>query len=90
MAEMARLQAENSALRGNCNLWRQRAEIHASATLGLLSLARSTHCFASKVKHERDELEHQFETLKAKMVEADQYVSFCISLLSFFKFRFVL
>lgn len=74
ISECGRLNAENSAMKINCSLWRKRAELHAAATLGLLSLARSARDHALHMKNENDELKRQLNVLKRKL-DPDQYVT---------------
>lgn len=71
LAEAARLNAENSALRTNCAMWRRRAEVHAAATLGLLGLARQTRDHAVRMKFERDEFQKRYGDLK-RMFEDEE------------------
>ncbi|RDB15358.1 hypothetical protein Hypma_004657 [Hypsizygus marmoreus] len=65
--ENARLNAENHALRTNCEMWRRRAEVHGAATLGLLGLARIARDEAVKMRHERDEVYKHYHSLKRKL-----------------------
>ncbi|KAH9479178.1 E3 ubiquitin-protein ligase RNF114 [Psilocybe cubensis] len=73
--ELARLRAENQALRNNCSMWRKRAEMHGTANLGLLNFARMVRDQASMLVRERDELKRHCHALKRKMqdVELSQY-----------------
>ena len=73
-SEIASLRAENSALKNNTALWRQRAEVHASATLGLLSLVRSTQLHAANSLKAKKDAECQISTLKRKIEDVEQYV----------------
>ncbi|KAI4526759.1 hypothetical protein K525DRAFT_188276 [Schizophyllum commune Loenen D] len=70
--DRARMQAENAALRANCGLWRKRAEVHAAATLGLLSLVRQARDCAIQMKNERDEIAMRYNVLKRKS-EDEEY-----------------
>ncbi|KAF8997900.1 hypothetical protein BDQ17DRAFT_1248120 [Cyathus striatus] len=71
--EIARLRAENAALRTNCDMWRRRAEVHGAATLGLLELTRMARDQAIHVSRERDELQKRCHSLKRRLDE-DEYV----------------
>ncbi|KIM39682.1 hypothetical protein M413DRAFT_447140 [Hebeloma cylindrosporum] len=66
-SELARLRAENIALRNNCALWRKRAEMHGAANLGLLNFARVVRDQASHLARERDELQTRCHSLKRKV-----------------------
>jgi len=66
-SELARLRAENIALRNNCALWRKRAEMHGAANLGLLNFARVVRDQASHLARERDQLQTRCHSLKRKM-----------------------
>ncbi|KAF8892190.1 hypothetical protein BD779DRAFT_97380 [Infundibulicybe gibba] len=68
--EIARLTAENQALRKNCGMWRRRAEVHSAATLGLLGLARITRDQVLEMKVEKDKVEIQYHSLKRKFEES--------------------
>jgi hypothetical protein len=65
--EVARLHAENAALRRNCQLWRKRAEAHGSTTLNLLRFATLARDEAVKSRRERDEVHCHYRKLKAKL-----------------------
>ena len=67
ISECARLQAENDALKVNSALWRKRAEVHAGATLGLITLVRGARDHALKWKTEKEELERQTNILKRRL-----------------------
>lgn len=47
--EIARLNAENIALRTNCLEWRRRAEVHSAATSGLLKFTHALRNHAVKM-----------------------------------------
>lgn len=68
--ENGRLNAENSALKVNCEMWRKRAEAHGAATLGLLNTARLAKEYTMKMQQERDELRSQCEVLKRQLTDA--------------------
>jgi putative heme degradation protein len=70
--ENGRLNAENAALRINCEMWRKRAEAHGAATLGLLRAARVAKEQAFRMVQERDELQRQCDLLK-RQLEGDKY-----------------
>ncbi|TFK39702.1 hypothetical protein BDQ12DRAFT_603031 [Crucibulum laeve] len=76
--EAARLRAENSALRTNCNMWRRRAEVHGAATLGLLELTRMARDQAVQIARERDEFQRRCNTLKRKLHD-EECVPFFLS-----------
>ena len=63
--EYEKLLAENASLRACSFVWRKRAAVHASATLGLVGLARMARDYALQMKKERDELETKYNELKA-------------------------
>jgi hypothetical protein len=63
------LKSENDALNALCNMWRGRSEAHASATMGLLSMAHSMKDQFLQMKTERDELEKQCNVLKDRLGE---------------------
>lgn len=75
-SELARLRAENHALRNNCLMWRKRAETHGAANLGLLNFARVVRDQASILARERDELRKNCSALKRKIDEMDDRLSF--------------
>ncbi|KAF9444867.1 hypothetical protein P691DRAFT_676798 [Macrolepiota fuliginosa MF-IS2] len=58
--EVARLRAENDALRHNCFMWRKRAEVHSAATLGLLELSRTAKDQVLHVARQRDMIQNNF------------------------------
>lgn len=64
--ECDRLRAENASLRSCCETWRKRAAVHASASLGLVGLARLARDHAIKVRKEYTELNLKYNTLKRK------------------------
>ncbi|OCH84503.1 hypothetical protein OBBRIDRAFT_864110 [Obba rivulosa] len=64
------LRAENASLRTCCFVWRRRAAVHASATLGLVGLARITRDHALKLKAEKDVLQSRYDALKRKYDES--------------------
>ncbi|KAF9466153.1 hypothetical protein BDZ94DRAFT_1158854 [Collybia nuda] len=68
--ENGRLNAENSALRVNCEMWRKRAETHGAAILSLLNAARIAKEQVSKTERERNELQNQCEILKRRLSSA--------------------
>ncbi|KAF9560129.1 hypothetical protein CPC08DRAFT_636975 [Agrocybe pediades] len=70
-SELARLRAENHALRNNCLMWRKRAETHGAANLGLLNFARVVRDQASILARERDELRRHCSALKRKIDDID-------------------
>ncbi|CDO68826.1 hypothetical protein BN946_scf184805.g35 [Trametes cinnabarina] len=63
-AECERLLAENASLRSCCFVWRKRAAVHATATMGFVGLARLARDYALKMKRERDEFEAKYNELK--------------------------
>lgn len=65
--EMARLRAENHALRNNCSMWRKRAEAHGEANLNLLKFARALRDQASQIARDRNELETRCFMLKKQL-----------------------
>ncbi len=69
-SEMARLRAENHALRNHCALWRKRAETHREANLTLLNLARVLRDQASQIARDRNDLEKRCFLLK-QMIDGD-------------------
>ena len=68
-AEYERLLAENASLKTCCFIWRKRAAVHASATLGLVGLARIARDYALRMKKERDEFETRYNELKKQYDE---------------------
>ncbi|EJF64436.1 hypothetical protein DICSQDRAFT_145081 [Dichomitus squalens LYAD-421 SS1] len=68
-AEYEKLLAENVSLKACCFIWRKRAAVHASATLGLVGLARIARDYALRIKSERDELETRYNELKKRYDE---------------------
>lgn len=58
--ELARLRAENDALRYNCLMWRKRAEVHSAATLGLLELSRTAKDQIVQVVQQRDTIQKDY------------------------------
>ncbi|EMD39241.1 hypothetical protein CERSUDRAFT_81989 [Gelatoporia subvermispora B] len=60
------LRAENASLRTCCYVWRRRAAVHASATLGLVGLARLTRDHALKLKAEKDMMQSRYDELKKR------------------------
>jgi len=70
VTEMARLRAENHALRNHCALWRNRAETHGKANLTLLNLARVLRDQASQIARDRNDLEKRCFLLK-QMIDGD-------------------
>jgi hypothetical protein len=71
--ENRRLQAEISALRTNCEMWRKRAEAHGAATLKLSTLLRIARDEASRVQRqvEQNELVQQYGVMKGRF-EGDE------------------
>ncbi|KAI0675587.1 hypothetical protein C8Q78DRAFT_963034 [Trametes maxima] len=63
-AECTRLLAENTSLRSACFVWRKRAAVHATATMGFVGLARIARDYGLKMKKERDEFETKYNELK--------------------------
>ncbi|KXN90701.1 hypothetical protein AN958_03986 [Leucoagaricus sp. SymC.cos] len=61
--EISRLRSENDALRHNCLMWRKRAEVHSSATLGLLELSRTARDQIIQVSQERDAIQRDYMKL---------------------------
>ncbi|THH14648.1 hypothetical protein EW146_g5716 [Bondarzewia mesenterica] len=70
--ERARLRAENAALRTSCLAWRQRADAHAAAHLGLATFARVARDYARMLHTQRDELAQRCESLKRKYGVEDE------------------
>ncbi|KAH9940744.1 uncharacterized protein BXZ73DRAFT_98574 [Epithele typhae] len=66
-AECDRLLAENASLRTASYVWRKRAAVHASATLGLSGLARLARDYGLAMKKERDEMEGKLKELQEKL-----------------------
>lgn len=66
-SEMARLRAENHALRNSCFLWRKRAETHGEANLNLLKFAQAIRDQASQISRDRNELEKRCFMLKRQL-----------------------
>lgn len=64
--ECDRLRAENASLRACCEVWRKRAAVHASASLGLVGLARLARDHAIKMRKENCELQQKYVSLKRK------------------------
>jgi hypothetical protein len=62
--ELARLHAEKEALRLNCSMWKKRAEVHSSATLGMLELSRVARDQVVQVSRDRDTLQRNYLKLK--------------------------
>ena len=67
LPEISRLQAENHALRNQCDMWQKRAEIQGSANLNLIKLANTIRDQASHLARERDELQRHCSWLKSKL-----------------------
>lgn len=65
-AECDRLRAENASLRSCCEVWRKRAALHASASLGLVGLARLARDHAIRVRKEQAQLQERCVALKRK------------------------
>lgn len=65
--ELARLRHENQTLKSHCTLWRRRAELHGSATLGLLDFARMVRDQAAALARERDDWARRCHSLKRKL-----------------------
>ncbi|KAI0332716.1 hypothetical protein GY45DRAFT_1229534, partial [Cubamyces sp. BRFM 1775] len=63
-AECERLLAENVSLKSCCFVWRKRAAVHATATMGFVGLARLARDYGLKMKKERDEFETKYNELK--------------------------
>ncbi|KAI0664499.1 hypothetical protein C8Q70DRAFT_895680, partial [Cubamyces menziesii] len=63
-AECERLLAENASLKSCCFVWRKRAAVHATATMGFVGLARLARDYGLKMKKERDEFETKYAELK--------------------------
>ncbi|KAI0766153.1 hypothetical protein BD413DRAFT_481616 [Trametes elegans] len=63
-SEYERLLAENASLKNCCYVWRKRAAVHATATMGFVGLARLARDFGLKMKKERDEFETRYNELK--------------------------
>ncbi|KAF5362325.1 hypothetical protein D9756_002228 [Leucocoprinus leucothites] len=61
--EIARLRAEVEALKHNCSLWRRRAEVHSSATTGLLELSRTARDQIVQTCRERDTIQRNYHKL---------------------------
>ncbi|KAJ3561180.1 hypothetical protein NP233_g10352 [Leucocoprinus birnbaumii] len=61
--EVARLRAEVEALRHNCSLWRRRAEVHSSATVGLLELSKTARDQIIQTCRERDTIQRDYYKL---------------------------
>ncbi|GBE89521.1 hypothetical protein BKA93DRAFT_500477 [Sparassis latifolia] len=74
--ECDRLRAENAALKATCIVWRKRAAVHATATLGLVGLARLARDSALKMKSERDFLESRYNALKRSFEESQTLSTF--------------
>jgi len=74
--ELDALRAENASLRTCCFVWRRRAAVHASATLGLVGLARMTREHALKMKAEKDELQSRYDTLRKSYEESQTLSTF--------------
>ncbi|GJE98537.1 RING-type zinc-finger domain-containing protein [Phanerochaete sordida] len=70
-SECDRLRAENASLRSCCEVWRKRAAVHASASLGLVGLARLARDHAIKMRKENCELQQKYISLKRKYDEPD-------------------
>ncbi|KAH9951080.1 hypothetical protein B0H21DRAFT_351315 [Amylocystis lapponica] len=64
------LRADNASLRSCCSVWRKRAAVHATATLGLVGLARLARDSALKMKAERDDLQTRYNELKRRFEES--------------------
>lgn len=62
--EVARLRAENDALRHNCSMWRKRAEVHSAATLGLLEMSRTAKDQIFQLAQERDKIRNEHRKLE--------------------------
>ena len=67
--ELARLRAENHALKEHTAMWRKRAEQHGKANLCLLNFAQSIRDQAAVVARERNELQNQCLSLKRRLEE---------------------
>ncbi|KAG6841236.1 hypothetical protein C0991_000520 [Blastosporella zonata] len=65
--ENSRLHAENEALKNACGLWRRRAEVHGTATLGLLGFARTARDQALRMRYERDEVYKHYNLLRERL-----------------------
>jgi hypothetical protein len=72
-SEMARLRAENNALRNHCFMWRKRAEVHGEANLNLLKFARAIRDQASQIARDRNELENRCLMLKQQLDGENTY-----------------
>lgn len=70
VSEIARLRAENLALRNHCEMWRKRAEMHGEGNLQLLKFARGLRDQASQIARERNDLEKRCFLLK-KTLDGD-------------------
>ncbi|EKM50606.1 uncharacterized protein PHACADRAFT_263970 [Phanerochaete carnosa HHB-10118-sp] len=70
-SECDRLRAENASLRSCCEVWRKRAALHASASLGLVGLARLARDHAIKMRRENCELQQKYISLKRKSEELE-------------------
>ncbi|XP_006461771.1 hypothetical protein AGABI2DRAFT_71771 [Agaricus bisporus var. bisporus H97] len=62
--EIARLRAENDALRHNCCMWRKRAEVHSAATLGLLEMSKTAKDQIFQLAQERDQIRNEHRKLE--------------------------
>ncbi|KAJ7281282.1 hypothetical protein C8J57DRAFT_1056878 [Mycena rebaudengoi] len=67
--DLGRALPENTALRLGCATWRRRAEVHAAANQGLLTLARTGKTHALHMQAERDEALRLCALLKRKLCE---------------------
>lgn len=65
--EIARLRAENHALRTHCSMWRKRAETHGEANLHLIKFASALRDQASQIARDRNELEQRCFLLKRQL-----------------------
>ncbi|KAI0072298.1 hypothetical protein K474DRAFT_1605376 [Panus rudis PR-1116 ss-1] len=69
--ECARLRAENESLKQCCNVWCNRARLHARTTLGLVSMVRMSKDAAMAIKAEKEELEKKYNSLKRQLEHED-------------------
>jgi len=67
----ADIKAENEMLRLSGQMWRNRAEAHAAATVAILRLVHTERNHALQLKKERDALELQCSALKLKLEQSD-------------------